>query len=266
MSADLASLLPPTPNQAIQRLSDGTVVGRFYRSDLSSVFQPVVAADSNLLFGHEAFVRAHGGGGQDLTPWNLFSLVANDESLVALDRLCRTIHAGNFLRDGATPGKLFLNVHGRLLAAVNDDHGHTFRAVIDRLGIEPSRIVIETPAAANLDRPLLALVLANYRINGFRVAVNALGIPDVESVLRAVRPDFIKLGIHQLGGDEDLQRLDDIARDNGVRPIVTRVESAAQRELLQAFHGFLIQGYAVAPPRTLPVLSFSPEPTRDDRQ
>ena len=152
-------LLPLSQGFAISILPDGTAVGRFLRTDLSSVFQPLIDSGSGACAGHEAFVRVHGQGELSITPWNLFSLVAN----------------------------------GRLLAAVLEDHGRTFRHAVDKLDLDPARIVIETPEAANLDRKLLALVLSNYRLNGFAVAANTLGIADLESLLLMVRPDFVKI-------------------------------------------------------------------------
>ncbi len=245
-------LLPLPRGLEISTLADGTAVGRFLRTDLSSVFQPLIESGSGRCAGHEAFVRAHGQGELDITPWNLFSLVANDEALVALDRLCRTVHVLNFLRVPDLPGRLFLNVHGRLLAAVREDHGHTFRHALDQLELDPRRIVIETPEGANLDRKLLALVLSNYRLNGFAVAANTTGIADMESLLRMVRPDFVKIDARQVLKPEATQRVIAIARDNGTRPIFMRIESEDQLEFLLAVPDVMLQGRAIARPSALP--------------
>ncbi len=245
--------LPPLPQGfGISTFADGTVVGRFLHTDLSSVFQPLIESNSGICVGHEAFVRVHGEGERGTTPWNLFSLVANDDALVALDRLCRFVHAHNFLRAPHIPGKLFLNVHGRLLAAVREDHGHAFRGALDKFHLDAGRVVIETPESANLERTLLALVLSNYRLNGFAVAANTLGIPDMESVLRMVRPDFVKIDARQTLTPESMQRVVSLARDSGTRPIFMRVESEEQRDFLLTLPDVLLQGWAVARPSALP--------------
>jgi EAL domain-containing protein (putative c-di-GMP-specific phosphodiesterase class I) len=245
-------LLPLSQDLGISTFPDGTVVGRFLRTDLSSVFQPLIESTSGACVGHEAFVRVHGEGERGTTPWNLFSLVANDDALVALDRLCRLVHALNFLRVPHTPGKLFLNVHGRLFAAVREDHGHTFRSALDKCRLDAAKVVIETPESANLERTLLALVLSNYRLNGFAVAVNTLGIPDMESVLRMVRPDFVKIDARQTLTPEAMQRVVSLARDSGTRPVFMRVESEDQRDFLLTLPGVLLQGWAIAQPLALP--------------
>lgn len=252
-------LLPLPRGLGVFALPDGTAVGRFLRSDLSSVFQPLIESGSGLCAGHEALVRAHGGGERAIAPWNLFSLVANDDVLVALDRLCRTVHVLNFLRVPAAPGRLFLNVHGRLLAAVREDHGHTFRQALDTLEFAPERIVIETPEIANLDRKLLALVLSNYRLNGFRVAANTRDLADLEALLQMVRPDFVKIDARQVTSPEAMQRAIALARDSGARPIFMRVESAQQRDYLQALPDILLQGWAIARPSSLPIAAIRRE-------
>jgi len=145
-------LLPLPQGLGVFTLPDGTAVGRFLRADLSSVFQPLIESGSGSCFGHEAFVGTHGRGERDIALWNLFSLVANDDVLVSLDRLCRIVHVLNYLRVPDVPGKLFLNGQGRLLATVGEDHGHTFRKALDGIKLDPARIVIETPEAANLDQ------------------------------------------------------------------------------------------------------------------
>lgn len=252
----LLNLLPLPQGHGVFTLPDGTAVGRFLRTDLSSVFQPLIESGSGACAGHEAFVRAHGGGERAIAPWPLFSLVANDDVLVALDRLCRIVHVLNFLRVPEVPGKLFLNVQGRLLAAVREDHGHTFRRALDRLELDPARIVIETPETANLDRKLLALVLSNYRLNGFRVAANTPGLADLESLLRMVRPDFVKIDARQVRTPEAMQRVVSMTGESVTRPIFTRIESAEQLSFLRTLPEVLLQGRAIAPP------SVSPDPQR----
>lgn len=253
-----SSLLPLPPEIKLATLADGTAIGCFLRTDLSSVFQPIFHGGDGgdggkrRVVGHEAFVRAHGGGARDLTPWNLFSLVANDETLVALDRLCRAIHAINFLRHPQVPGRLFLNVHGRLLAAVSEDHGHVFRAALDKLGLAPNRIVIETPETANADRKLLALVLSNYRLNGFLVAASTQGIAELEALLRVVRPDFVKIDGRQVCRPADMEYAIALARGQGIRPVFSRVESPPQRDYLLSRPDVLVQGWALAEAHAVP--------------
>lgn len=250
---NIAQHLLPTlpPDLRIRRLGDGTAVGRFLRSDLSSVFQPIVDG-AGVIVGYEAFVRAHGQGARDIAPWNLFALVAGDEALVALDRLCRVVHALNFLPHAETAGRLFLNVHGRLLAAVQEDHGHSFREAIELIGLDARRVVIETPESANGEAKLLALVLSNYRRNGFAVAANVRDADDLASLLAMVRPDYIKLDARGFRRDGALVEAIRRVEDHGARPVAMRVGDRSLRDRLLGMTGVLLQGFALAPPATIP--------------
>lgn len=251
MNAPSPDLLPLPDGLGLSTLADGTVVGRFLHTDLSSVFQPLIDSGGACV-AHEAFVRVHGDGDRTITPWNLFSRAADDQALVALDRLCRYVHSLNFLRRPAVPGRLFLNVHGRLLVAVRQDHGHTFRRALDSFALDHTRVVIETPQSANLDPDLLALVLSNFRLNGFAVAANTTGLADLEALLRVVRPDFVKIDARQLATPAAMQRAIALARDSGTRPVFTRVASHEQRDFLQTQHGLLLQGWAIGLPSAVP--------------
>ncbi|NMG28925.1 EAL domain-containing protein [Aromatoleum evansii] len=233
--------------RTLRRLADGSVVGDWFGCELSSVFQPIVDPSSGHAVGHEAFLRCLGGGRRDLSPWGLFSANADDDRLIALDRLARTVHALNFIASVGADGLLFLNVHGRLLAAVAGDHGAAFRKVVDALGFPPERIVIEAPIVASRQADLLSFVLRNYRQNGFRVAVNLESVAQWQTLAGSVPVDFIKIGTAALQAEADVgEALDALrARAGSARVIVTRVEN---RALVNPSRGVLAQGFAYGAP------------------
>lgn len=254
--------VPFPPGFRLHPLPNGGAVGHFLKVELGSVFQPLVPSGAGKLAGrentaieappasvapvaYEAFVRTHAEGELSLSPWNLFSLAADDVSLVALDRLCRIVHAYNFRHFVRDEAALFLNIHGRLLAAVSEDHGRVFRGVLEQLALAPGRVVLEAPAAANTQRTLLAFAFANYRLNGFKVAANTTGIDELEELVRAVRPDFVKVDARHLPQPAQMQRAIRIAEDSGIRLVFTRVERREQRDFLRLQPGVLMQGWAV---------------------
>jgi len=248
-----ANLLPLNLPAGIRlhQMPGGGAVGRFLNVELGSVFQPLVASDAGNRVAYEAFVRTHTEGDLSLSPWNLFSLAADDMSLITLDRLCRIVHAFNFRHFVPDDGLLFLNIHGRLLAAVSEDHGRVFRGVLDQLRLPPGRVVLETPATANTERTLLAFALANYRLNGFKVAANTTGLADLEELLRGVRPDFVKIDARHVPQPAQMLQAIRIAADSGTRLVFTRVEQNAQREFLRAQADVWLQGWAVERPQVL---------------
>ena len=234
----------------LRRLKDGSIVGDWFGCALGSVFQPIVDPASGHVEGFEAFLRVHGGDEQRLSPWSLFAANADDERLIALDRLARTVHALNFLNAGRGDKPLFLNVHGRLLAAVGEDHGAAFRRVVDALGLAAGRIVIETPVAASRQQDLLAFVLRNYRLNGFRVAVNVESLAQWRSLGGVLSADYVKIDGERLLGElyaEQRHRTAglDLLRGWGTL-IATRLEHKVDAALLP---GIRVQGFAYGHPQ-----------------
>ena len=231
----------------LRRLADDGVVGDWFGCELSSVFQPIVLYAERETLGYEAYLRILGSGERALSPWTLFSANADDGRLVALDRLARTVHALNFLSSVEGDGLLFLNVHGRLLAAVSGDHGAAFRKVVDALGLPPERIVIETPLAASSQPDLLAFVLRNYRNNGFRVAINVESPTQWQALSSRIPADFIKIDSARLLVDDDWRaRLEWLATLRaGASLVVTRLERKLDGSLPA---GMLVQGYGYGLP------------------
>lgn len=241
------------PGLSLARAPDGRALGRFFGARLSSVYQTLIASDTGKPVGREAFVRClaerAADGGDGLSPWSLFSLVADDATLVGLDRLCRTLHVLNDPRagdgDAGGTGLLFLNVHGRLLPAVAEDHGRAFRLILEVLGRTPADIVIETPASACADPRLLGFVLSNYRLNGFRVAANMASPADLDALLKVVRPNFVKIDVRHFGDAETILAFVARAREAGVRTVLTRVEFSHSLAAARPAADVWLQGYAV---------------------
>lgn len=236
------------PGLSLRRHASGEVTGRFFSAELSSVFQPIVDVQTGTQVGREAFVRCHTSDGLGLAPWNLFSLVADDDTLVGLDRLCRTLHVLND-SDGNSPDQpLFLNVHGRLLAAVAQDHGRAFRRVLDALGRSADSIVIEMPAAACRDLGLLACVLSNYRLNGFRVAANVASLDESRRLLRVFRPNFVKVDVGHLGEAAQAHEFAEHVLSNGAQVVFTRVGSSELSCHLAGLASVWAQGHSLGAP------------------
>ena len=242
---------PPTAAQPLHRHTDGRILGRWYGLALASAFQPIVDGHSGVPAGYEAFLRSASADEHALSPWPFFASAADDSRLIALDRLARSLHLLNALAaDLRVP--LFLNVHGRLLASVADDHGRAFRRVVDAVGADPARIVIETPVEASDQPDLLAFVLRNYRHHGFQVAVNLASPAQWARLAGSVWPQYLKISARALGeGDAARAALGQLAAQReDTTLIVTRVETPLAYDA--DTDGLLWQGDAFGAPQARP--------------
>ena len=251
VNAYLARLaeLPASSETRLWLDSSPRVVGRFMRCQLSSAFQPIFDTATHRNIAREAFARSvHHQAEAQLSPWSLFASAASDDDLIALDRLCRTVHCLNHFAGDNADEALFLNVHDRLLAAVVDNHGRAFRRVLDSLEIGAGQIVIETPEAVCLNRALLGFVVANYRLNGFQISISVARPSELAEVLATVRPDFIKLDARRVLREEEIETVLAQCGEQGVRPIFQRVETDAQLARLSAAGVPLLQGVLLGEP------------------
>lgn len=76
------------------------VVGKFYGGYIATAFHPWRRPADRAIFAWEAYARSHSKDGADRSPGLLFADAVVDSDLVALDRLCRTVHALNYFARG----------------------------------------------------------------------------------------------------------------------------------------------------------------------
>src|SRR5690606_12878387 len=136
---------------------------------------------------------------QPLSPASVFLLPADADEVVYLDRLCRTLHALNFLlQAGENDGWLALNVHPRHLTGVLSEHGLVFESILQQCGLSPRRVVLEIGITALLQVPHLPMAVQNYRRRGYRIAVDNVPVeqPPLPLLLK-LQPDFIKLDVRR---------------------------------------------------------------------
>jgi EAL domain-containing protein (putative c-di-GMP-specific phosphodiesterase class I) len=229
---------------SLHRLAADRAAGAFYGAELVSVFQPVYT-DRRELAGHAGYIRSHAHGAAELSPWQVFALAANDDDLVRLDRLCRTLHALNYFDHAHADWRLHLPVELRLLAAVPSEHGRTFEGVLGAFGIATSRVVIELPRAACESPALLGDVIANYRRRKYAVSVRA-GREGLET-LRHFRPDIVRLGADEFAGDR-LRDAVGAVHALGAAALVERIETAVARVGAESAGADFLQGYYLGRP------------------
>ncbi len=171
---------------------------------LGSLFQPIVDLRQERVVGHQAILHARHEDGTAVSPAEAYARCETPASVVHVDRLCRTLHALNFLaQQQHAGGYLQLSVHPRHLLAVPNQHGLVYEAILTRCGLAPADIVLQIDAASRGDPRLLPDALHNYRQRGYRLALRdpsaALAIED----LLDLEPDIL-----QLPAEEGIQRIE----------------------------------------------------------
>jgi len=237
---------------------DGRAQGRYFNCTLTSAFQPIRELGADRVVGFEAFARSFSEQDAGLAIWKLLDHVANDDESVELDRLCRMLHAINFYRQPAANGNdLYLSVHDRLLTAVSGNHGMAFRRILAGLGLPVEHIVLQLPPITPNQGWLLNYVADNYRLNGFRIAINAAHAAEALALLERVQPAAVKVDAREIGDLTAARRLLDVAHERGIRVVFKRVETQAVLASLQnlsavARGAVFVQGYGLDTP--LPTL------------
>ncbi|MEI7445000.1 MAG: EAL domain-containing protein [Burkholderiales bacterium] len=232
----------------------GRVVGRFLQTRLASVFDPVFELAGGTVRGARAEVRTAGSRGPGLAPWEVFAAAAGPAELVRLDRLARTVHALAF-QAIARPGQsLHLSVHPRLLDAVPEHHGRVYRGLLDSLGLDDLRVVIELPAIAPGDEARIAPVAASYRRHGFGVAFRPVSRRQLDALLEHCLLDALRIDADRLVRFGAIDSTLTAARRRRIEIVVEGVRGAFDVELAREVGATHVQGPAFGAPTPEPDL------------
>ena len=165
-------------------LENGLVSGIFGPIQISSVFESVRRADDNeKLAGHIAqlSVTPYDNSQHSQQPTEIGDLLthaitqpADFQSIISLDRLCRTVHMLNYLTYSHKGGILFLDVDPRHILGIQQDHGVYFEEIIIKCGLAVQNIVISMTVNSfyALHHTQLLDGLNNYRQRGYQIALN----------------------------------------------------------------------------------------------
>lgn len=161
---------------------------------LASLFRPIVNLQRECIVGHQAILAARHEDGTPAQMESVFAACESEPAIVYLDRLCRTLHALNFLSQRQrTGGYLQVPVHPRHLQAVPSQHGLVYEAILKRCGLAPGDIALDLdPAGLSSDRHF-AHALSAYRRRGYRLALRVPDNGERLTDLLALQPDLLRL-------------------------------------------------------------------------
>jgi predicted alpha/beta hydrolase family esterase/EAL domain-containing protein (putative c-di-GMP-specific phosphodiesterase class I) len=187
--------------QASLLLEENAVIARFYGIRMESGFA-VLRNPAGQIFGHQAQLRAFSPRGKSISARAPYAVALDEDSIVELDRLIRTLHVLN-ATSRELPGPLFLEVHPWHIARVPRDHGAVFADILHDCGWSPQQIVLEIADAAVQDADRIVPAIDSFHHHGFRIALHQRGIHDEElERLLVLQPELIQLGAAHLQAAE----------------------------------------------------------------
>lgn len=251
------TLLLDLDDYGLLEQSSGEFNSTFLGVRLNSAFQPIYDIKHGELFGHEALLRPSLGDDLASTPEFAFTYAEQAGKLVPFDRVSRTLHVLNFRQIYAENGLLFLNVHPKLLIAVNA-HGKVFERILHSNSVPTERVVIEIQEGLIEQEKQLSEAIDNYRDRGYRIAIDRFGSTQSHiDRLWKFAPDFVKLDMSLIQKSEQNVRIRKILpglikmiNDLGAQPVITGIETQAQLDIAIESGVTLVQGYFLAKPVT----------------
>ena len=242
------------PTTRFSEPRDGIAVAHAPQCSLTSTFQPVVRAADGEVRGHHALLRAADRRGEALAPTELFEGAGDDESLAALDRLARALHAVNYFGAGHDGSRLFLTIDPRMLSMAPDDHRRCFDTVLAALGVPTSSVVVCIPEAALEDPVTFVRAAVSYAIRGYRVLaeLRADAPADLEHIYLA-DPQYVAIdacGLVSASAARLGQLRATLAalRARGISAVARRVETESHARAARDIGFAFLQGRHVAPP------------------
>lgn len=181
--------------QSLLECHDGQWSARLGGYRLFSHFQPIYSLAHRRAVGYEALLRGVDAQGQGVPPARLLGGHRSIGDLMHVDRLCRLLHAHNFVAQGPRDQWLFLNVHPQVFMS-GPAHGtaHYMAHLTRELGLQPHQLVLEVTEDVLGEDAGFDGAVALSRELGCLLALDDFGAghSNFDRVWR-IRPEIVKL-------------------------------------------------------------------------
>jgi diguanylate cyclase (GGDEF)-like protein len=220
---------------------------------VSTMFQPIVSLDDGTVMGYEALARPEGFAAMDSVE-PVFEAARTGGQIRDLDWMCRrnAVEAARQLPAGVT---LFLNISAAAL--LDPVHGvDQLLLLLNNAGRPPATVVLEITEHERIrDYEVLARILASYRAEGIRFALDDVGEGhSTLELLAASSSEFLKLGRSltmtstKVGSRAAMDATMAFARVSGAAVIAEGVENEFVADLMKAGGITLGQGFGLGKP------------------
>jgi diguanylate cyclase (GGDEF)-like protein len=238
----------------IAERSYSDVVARVLKGgSITTMFQPIVSLDDGEVMGYEALARPEGFAAMDSVE-PVFEAARTGGQIRDLDWLCRR-RAVEEARQLPGDKPLFLNISAAAL--LDPVHGvDQLLLLLSAAGRAASSVVLEVTEHERIrDYEVLARVLASYRAEGVRFALDDVGEGhSTLELLAASSSEFLKLGRSltmtstKVGSRAAMDATMAFARVSGAVVIAEGVENEFVADLMKAGGIKLGQGFGLGKP------------------
>lgn len=231
---------------------DGLAVGELGKLTLHSVYQPIISPALLRVVGMEAQLRVDRAG-LPLATDTLSNQVPRDD-ITAIDRIALALHSINMPLAQTGNEWVFLPLHPETIRQ-RDFTAHDALIQLSALNVSPERIVLEVTDNAGLSDQDMASFVAEFRAEGFRIAISdfGAGASNLDRVL-AVHPDIVRLDRSLIQNAEQSPRarrlfphMVSLLRESGSLVLVNGIASEAQAQIALDADAELLQGDWFAP-------------------
>lgn len=245
------------PRSRFIQAEDGISAADDHRRKLKSAFQPIVGANDGVVDGQHGLLRVTDDRGRAMAPEELFERCEDRASVGELDKLARTLHAVNYFTSAHDRSRLFMTIDPRILDDAPGDHRGYFDALLSRLDVPTSRIVVVVPGAALDDPVTFVRSIISYATRGYRVMATmrlADAHADLEHVFLA-DPHYVAIDATDLssdgGGGRARQARATVAsmRSRGMQVVARRIETEEQAQFAREMGFTHLQGRHIAGPK-----------------
>ena len=238
-------------------------------------FQPIVDLSSNIIIGFEALARWTDDVLGYVPPSDFIKLA---EERGFIDALSETLLRKAALSAIAWPSDIYLSFNLSSAQLVDPRTSINVLSIINRVGLEPRRLVLEITETAVMAEPTVALkIIRDLRALGIRIALDDFGTGHSSlGRLTEFAFDIVKIDRSFIS-----KLISDPAMEHIVRAVVTMcnglalnvvaegIETKAEADVLKALKCNVVQGYFIGRPvdnqKTLQFIDGYRGEKRDDK-
>lgn len=244
----------------LKKLKYGEILQVLKYKNINTLFQPIVGVVNSSLIGYEALNRPIKTRNFSSTE-DFYQFLGDTDQIFQFEKLTRQHSIEKYVelsRKNKNTNKefIFLNVHPKVLNAANYRSGETL-FFVEKYGLDPRQIVFEiTEKQAVHDYTQFERVLANYRYQGFKIAIDDVGAGyNSLKTMMCIKPDFIKLDrsfIQKIDKNNSQQELVNLfvqyASQANSKVIAEGVERFEELQVLKKLKVDYAQGYYIGRP------------------